>query len=181
MGMPAATSYWTRDAVLALPEDGNRYELVHGELLVTPSPRLGHQDVLARLFLILADYVRRNDLGKILWSPADISWGPDILVQPDLFVIAPEQAAARDWTAVTRLSLVVEVLSPSTARQDRFTKRRLYQENGVATYWIVDTDSGQVEVWTPEAVFPVIEREHVAWHSAGATEALVIELGELFG
>ena len=181
MGMPAATPYWTRDAVLALPDDGNRYELVHGELLVTPSPRIWHQRILARLFAAIHDHVARHALGTVLWSPADISWGPDILVQPDLFVIAPEQAAARDWTEVSRLSLVVEVLSPSTARQDRFTKRRLYQENSVATYWIVDAEAGQVEVWTPEAVFPVIERERVAWHPAGAAEPLVIELGELLG
>ncbi len=181
MGMPAATPYWTRDAVLALPDDGNRYELVHGELLVTPAPRLGHQDILARLFSALHGYLSRHALGKVLWSPADISWGPDILVQPDLFVIAPQQADARDWPEITDLSLVVEVLSPSTARQDRFTKRRLYQENGVAAYWIVDAEAGQVEVWTPEAVFPVIERERVAWHPAGAVDPLVIELGELFG
>ncbi len=181
MGMPTATPYWTRDAVLALPDDGMRYELVHGELLVTPSPRLRHQDVHARLFARLAGYIEREGAGKILSSPADISWGPDILVQPDLFVIAPGQAGARDWPEITDLSLVVEVLSPSTARQDRFTKRRLYQENGVGTYWIVDPEAGQVEVWTPEAVFPVIERERVAWHPAGAAEPLVIELEQLFG
>ena len=180
MGMPAATPYWTRDAVLALPDDGNRYELVHGELLVTPSPRLRHQDVLARLFVRRAEYVTRERAGKVLWSPADISWGPDILVQPDLFVIAPEQVGANDWAQVTRLSLVVEVLSPSTARQDRFTKRRVYQENGVGAYWIVDPDAGQVEVWTPEAYFPAVERERVAWHPAGAAEPLVIELAALF-
>jgi Uma2 family endonuclease len=75
----------------------------------------------------------------------------------------------------------VEVLSPSTARADRFTKRRLYQAQGVGTYWIVDADAGTVEVWTPEAAFPVGERERVTWHPTGAGEPLVIELAELFG
>ena len=93
MSMPALPAFYSREMVLALPDDGQRYETVHGELLVTPSPRLRHQDVLARLHRTLAEYVERHGLGKVLFSPADISWGPDILVQPDLFVIAPETKA----------------------------------------------------------------------------------------
>jgi Uma2 family endonuclease len=167
--------------VLALPEDGNRYETVWGELFVTPSPRLRHQEVVKRLLVDLESYLRRVPVGRPLQSPADISWGPDILIQPDLFVIAKEQAGATEWSEVTKLLLVVEVLSPSTARADRFTKRRLYQAQGVGTYWIVDADAGTVEVWTPEAVFPAVERERVTWHPTGAGEPLVIELAELFG
>lgn len=118
-------------------------------------------------------------MGEVLLAPADISWGPDILVQPDLFVIAKAQAGARDWSEVTKLELVVEVLSPSSARADRFTKRRLYQVEGVATCWMVDADAGRVEVWTPDAAFPRVETERVAWRPAGADAELVIGLAEL--
>lgn len=180
MGMPAPLDFYTREMVLALPEDGNRYETVWGELLVTPSPRMRHQVILMRLVELLAPYLRREPIGLLLASPADISWGPDILVQPDLFVISSEQAAARDWSEVTKLALVVEVLSPSSARADRFTKRRLYQAQGVGTYWVVDADAGTVEVWTPEAAFPVIEPERVTWSPTGSSAPLVVELAELF-
>jgi Uma2 family endonuclease len=180
MGMPAPLEFYTREMVLALPEDGNRYETVWGELLVTPSPRVRHQVVLMRLVEELAPYLRREPVGLLLASPADISWGPDILVQPDLFVIAKEQAGARDWPEITRLELVVEVLSPLSARADRFTKRRLYQAQGVGTYWVVDAEAHKVEVWTPGAALPRIETERVRWRPAGAGEGLEIELAELF-
>ena len=82
MGMPAPL-YYTADMVRALPEDGNRYELVYGELLVSPSPRLWHQALVGRFFLALSEYLRAHPVGHALTSPADISWGPDVLVQPD--------------------------------------------------------------------------------------------------
>ena len=85
-----------------------------------------------------------------------------MLVQPDVFVVPTEQARALDWSAVHDLLLVAEVLSPSTPRHDRFTKRRRYQEAGVPLYWIVDGDGRQVEVWTPGDAFPRIERDRLA-------------------
>lgn len=68
----------------------------------------------------------------------------------------------------------------STARADRFTKRRLYQEGGVPCYWIVDPDAQCVEVWTPQGAFPAVECEAVVWTPLGATEPLTLQLGELF-
>ncbi len=91
-----------------------------------------------------------------------------------------EEARTLDWREMTTLLLAVEVLSPSTARADRFTKRRLYQEVGVPTYWIVDPDRRCVEVWTPAAAFPAIEWAAVSWRPAGAAEALTLRLEELF-
>jgi Uma2 family endonuclease len=84
-------------------------------------------------------------------APADISWGRDVLLQPDVFVVPVEQARALDWKAIRDLLLVAEVLSPSTPRPDRFTKRRRYQEARVPLYWIVDGDARQVEVWRSAA------------------------------
>jgi Uma2 family endonuclease len=167
--------------VRALPDDGNRYEVVHGELLVTPSPRLPHQLVVTRLATALSIYLQRHPVGVALVSPADISWGRrDVLVQPDVFVVTRDEARTGEWDRMRQLLLVVEVLSPSTARADRFVKRRRYQETGVPLYWIVDADEQQVEAWTPEAEFPRIEREALVWYPSGAASAFTLSLEELF-
>ncbi|MCZ6754824.1 MAG: Uma2 family endonuclease [Gemmatimonadales bacterium] len=176
----AAPVYYTADMVRALPDDGNRYETVHGELLVTPSPRLWHQAIVLRLTHELMDYVDRQGVGFVLASPADISWSDDTLVQPDVFVADLEEARTLDWTNVKTLLLVVEVLSPSTARYDRFTKRRLYQEVRIPEYWVVDPDKRSVEVWTPADELPRVERERVMWQPAGVGVPFVVDLDRLF-
>jgi len=179
MGM-AAPVYYTADMVRALPEDGNRYEAVFGELLVTPAPQVWHQVIVGRLLEALTAYLHRYAVGYALGSPADISWSADTLVQPDVFVADLGEVRALDWSRVKRLLLAVEVLSPATARYDRFTKRRLYQEVGVPVYWIVDPDEKLVDVWTPGDVRPVTHDECVVWSPAGAAEPLAIPLVELF-
>lgn len=179
MGM-AAPIYYTADQVRALPDDGNRYEVVHGELLVTPAPRLLHQEVVRRLLVSLSRYLESEPVAHVLPAPADISWGPDTLVQPDVFVIPLEQARTLDWVRIKDLLLVAEVLSPSSARADRFTKRIEYQRHGVPQYWVVDADQQQVEVWTPDDTAPRFERNRLVWHPAGAARAFELELWELF-
>jgi Uma2 family endonuclease len=182
MGMPDTLTpvYWTADMARRLPEDGNRYEVVYGELLVTPAPRLWHQELVRRVVVALAKYLEANPVGLVLTSPADISWGADVLVQPDVFVVPTEQARTLEWSAVRDLLLVAEVLSPSTPRHDRFTKRRRYQEAGVPLYWIVDGDERQVEVWTPGDVFPRIERDRLVWQPEEAGAPFTLSLQELF-
>jgi len=179
MAMPAPL-YYTAEMVLALPDDGNRYEAVHGELLVSPSPRALHQLVLDRLNSALAEYLKREPVGARWFAPADISWSPDTLVQPDCFVVPLDEARTLDWARMKTLLLAVEVLSPTTARADRFTKRRLYQEQRIPTYWIVDCEERSVELWTPDALFPTVERNVLHWHPAGAATPCVIALEELF-
>jgi Uma2 family endonuclease len=179
MGM-AAPIYYTAEMVRGLPDDGNRYETVHGELLVTPAPRMWHQIVVERLRDALKPYLLRHPEWHLFASPADISWAPDILVQPDLFVVPIEEVRTLDWARLRHLELVVEVLSPTTARADRFTKRRLYQEARVPAYWIVDADEHFVEVWTPEVALPRVERERVEWLPARVAEPFVLSVPELF-
>lgn len=179
MGM-AAPTYWTAEMVRALPDDSNRYEVVYGELLVTPSPRPWHEVLFERLLFALGMYLRREPVGIVLGSRADISWSPDVLVQPDVFVVPLEQARTLDWTRYRDLLLVAEILSPSTGRYDRFVKRRLYQEVGIPLYWILDGDAREVELWTPDSQFPVVERERLTWHPVGAAAPFTLELVELF-
>ncbi len=181
MGMPAAVPYYTVDEVLAFPDDGNRYELVYGELLVSPAPRLRHQRVVNRLGIALYPYCEREQLGEVFMTPADLSWGRrDILTQPDVFVLPPEYRSSAEWVDVRRVPLVAEVLSPSTARYDRFSKRLAYRDVGIPTYWILDADERLAEVWTPDAQFPSIQRNALTWHPHNASQPLQIDLAALF-
>ena len=184
MPLPAAVRaqgpYYTVDILDQLPDDGNRYEVVYGELLVTPAPRWTHQELVARLFLVVHHYLERFPFGHLVMSPADVRWGMDTGVQPDLFVVPKAVARTMDWRQIRELLLVIEVLSPSTRRADRFTKRRRYQDAGVPIYWIVDPEAQAIEVWTPEATFPTIEKATVAWAPAEAPEPLQIDIPELF-
>ncbi len=172
--------YFTVDILDQLPDDGNRYEVVYGELLVTPAPRWNHQELVARLFLALHKYLERYSFGHLVMSPADVRWGRDTGVQPDLFVVPKAVARTMDWRQIRELLLVIEVLSPSSARADRFTKRRRYQEAGVPLYWIVDPKGEAVEVWTPAATLPIISTSQVVWAPVGAEAPLVLEVAELF-
>lgn len=178
MGMPAR-HYYTAADLQTIPEDGHKYEVVHGELLVSPGPRLLHQLVVGRLVVRIGRYLEANPVG-VGFPGGDISWFEDTLVIPDLLVADLEEARTMSWEQVKTLLLVVEVLSPSSARQDRFTKRRLYQEVGIPLYWLVDADARTVEIWTPESLFPTTERDEIRWHPAGAAEPLVVSLETLF-
>src|SRR5437660_6271076 len=84
MAMPAVAHYWTPEEVRALPDDGKRYEVVAGELLVTPAPKLPHQEAVGWLYRILREYLDRVAIGHVLFSPADLTPEPGALVQPDL-------------------------------------------------------------------------------------------------
>ena len=185
MGNPEPI-YYTADMVRDLIREDRawpRYETVRGELLVTPAPRVAHRRVAFRLARRLADYLDREPVGEAFMSPADISWKlPDVLVQPDVFVIPPESSrAATDegWPGVMHLLLAAEVLSPSSTRQDRFTKRRLYQERGVPTYWVIDADDRSVEIWTTSDALPRVERERLHWHPVGAHAPFEVAIADL--
>ncbi len=171
---------WTADQLAALPDDGHRYEVVDGELLVTPSPSLAHQDAVGELFLLLAPYARRHDLHCII-APADVRFGPHRAVQPDVFVVplVDGRKVAR-LEDLRRLVLAVEVSSPSTARADRYTKRHLYQSEGVSEYWVIDLDARFVERWRPGDDMPELLVETLAWSPHEGVEPLVIDLAAFF-
>lgn len=180
MGMPDTVHRYTVDEVLAFPDDGNRYELVDGELLVTPVPDPGHQLVLGHVYAQLRSYLADyKHLAQVFFSPADITWSKERLVQPDVFVV-PRGEVSPSWSSIQTLLLVVEVVSPSSARADRLVKRHLYQRQGVATYWVVDPDARLVEVWHPEDERPEIVTDALRWRATPEADELVIELAEVF-
>ena len=184
MGMPATTEapVTTIEALLALPDDGMRHELLDGEHVVTPAPTYGHQDVLATLFAALHAAIRSRPDLKVLWGPADLVLGPGTLVQPDLFVIRVDPASPpSSWKDVGVPLVAIEILSSGTASRDRGAKRRIYQRAGVREYWIVDLDARLIERWTPSDIRPEILDERLVWSPEGEPSLLSLDLASLFG
>ena len=179
MGMPAHETYWTLEMVRALPDDGNRYEVVDGVLLVSPAPSLRHQIAVGLLYEILAPYTRQHSIGRTIMSPADIELSPTRMVQPDLFVV-PAHIETTTWHDITTLLLTIEVISPSTARWDRFDKRTSYQEKQVPEYWVVDLDARSFERWTPGDHRPELFNRELVWHPAATVPSLTVDLVKYF-
>ena len=172
---------WTREMVLALPDDGNRYELFDGELLVTPAPRARHQDAALALVRRLDPYVRSQGLGHLGFAPADLALEGGQLAQPDVYVVPMlGRRAPRVWKEYGIPLLVVEILSPSSARHDRITKRRRYQRTGVPEYWVVDLDARIVERWRPGDERPEVLDDVLTWQPDSTLTPLTIVLPELF-
>ncbi|HEY7028727.1 MAG TPA: Uma2 family endonuclease [Gemmatimonadales bacterium] len=179
--MPQLNAAWTAAKVRALPTDGQRYEVVNGRLLVTPAPGLLHQRAVLALALLLTEFVTRHRLGEVMISPADIQFSDRDLVQPDIFVVPMvEGRRPREWSEIRTLSLAIEVLSRSTARADRWTKRALYQGAGVTEYWILDLDARVVERWRPSDERPEILSGRIEWKTPQADDPLVIDLEAFF-
>jgi Uma2 family endonuclease len=167
MGMPARSAKrWTANEARRLNEANPlwwpRYEVIDGELLVSPAPRLLHQRAVTTLLFLLEQQLIDRPGIEVLAGPADIELEPDSTLSPDIFVFpGVEGRRARHWTEVTSLLLVVEVLSPSTARNDRVTKRDYFLRNDVGEYWIVDLDARVVERWKRGYTRPDIVRDEL--------------------
>jgi Uma2 family endonuclease len=188
MGMPVPLDptlrEWTPDRVwdeLARPDrHWPRYELVDGELLVSPGPRPDHQRVVMELLRLLDPYVAHSGVGELFTSPADIRLTPRDLLQPDVFVLPRGMdAGAKEWREVTGLLLAVEVLSPSTQRHDRVTKRAYLARHGVPDFWIADLGARTIERNGPDARVTV-HAERLAWPPAGAGEPLALDVAALY-
>ena len=188
MGMPAQVRrHWTPDDVRGLMDESRpapRYELIGGELCVTPAPGAPHQMAVFELQRGLDAYCHRERIGVVLAAPADISLTDDSVAQPDVFVV-PDSALPSDdspisWNRIRALLLVIEVISPSSARTDRVEKRELYLSNGVAEYWVVDLDGQVIEQWTPDRARPTLCRESLVWMPAGAVTPLTIDVAQFF-
>jgi Uma2 family endonuclease len=172
---------WTAELVRQLPEDDKRYEVIDGELLVSPAPGGRHQRACYVLCKTLDEFAFPHGIGVAMLAPTDIEYSPRRMVQPDVFVVSLEEAkVACDWDRVPQLLLVAEVLSLSTAVFDRRTKRRMYLDQGVPEYWIVDLHARVIERWTPTSDRPSIHDEVIEWRPFSHAPTLRIELAAYF-
>ena len=132
---------------MKLPE-GARAELIEGEILMSPSPKAKHQRIVENVFVFLRSFVEARGLGVVHIAPLDVHLTSGEVVQPDvLFVARANQSIIRDWIRGVP-DLLIEVISPEGADRDLFTKREVYERNGVPEYWIVDGEARSVEVLT---------------------------------
>lgn len=177
MLMAQQSRAWTRVDLDRLPDDGNSYEVVRGQLFVTPPPSSDHQQVIVELNRLLVGYVASQGLGDV-HQPHSVVVFEGSQVEPDLMV-RPKVVPAPLWEDAPIPLLVVEVLSPFTRRRDLVPKRSLYHDAGVAEYWIVDPERRVIRVvrqGEPDAV-----AEHsIMWHPVGAAEPLVLDVRALF-
>ncbi len=138
---------WTYRDYAALPDDGRRYEIVNGVLYMRPSPSGSHQSAALRFSLHLFNHVEAAGLGRVYIAPFDVELGPNVVVQPDVFVLLNEGLEKYTESRVIGApDLVVEVSSPGTAIHDRNRKYRVYAKAGVPEYWIADPGTQTVEV-----------------------------------
>jgi len=180
MHMATRVKRWTLDEVHSLADDGNKYELIHGELFVTPPPSVEHETILGRLSALLVPYVAKHDLGMV-YHPRAVVRVQGSEAEPDLMVRRPPSEQLRnDWDRVAIPLLVIEVLSPYTRRRDHMQKRDWYAEIGVVEYWIVDPEQRAVRVIKRGADESLVV-DTLRWHPSGADSPLVIDLGRLFG
>ncbi|MGI8656788.1 MAG: Uma2 family endonuclease [Pyrinomonadaceae bacterium] len=137
----------------SLPEDGNRYELIDGDLYVSRAPHINHQFAISNLLYAIKDYLNRNPIGKVIPEPGVIFSDYDAVI-PDVVYVSNERfdkiVANGKFTAAP--DLVIEILSPGSEneRRDRNVKRRLYSVRGVREYWIVDVHASVVEIYRPQ-------------------------------
>jgi Uma2 family endonuclease len=138
----------TYDDLLATPDDGQRYEIIGGELFVSPSPGIPHQRVALHMAVEIEAFIRRKDLGEVFVAPVDVKLTEHDIVVPDLVFVSRERASIiRDRAIEGAPDLLVEILSPSSKGRDRVRKSALYATSGVREYWIVDPDRSTVETY----------------------------------
>jgi len=171
---PYTIEMWER-----LPTDGNRYELLDGELIVTPMAQPPHQVVVGRLTTRLVAYLEAHQAGTA-WPGGDVFFDKHNVLEPDLIaVVGGDPLKLKRWKDLPDPALAVEVLSPSSARYDRGRKREKHLARA-AEYWIVDIESRLVEVWRPGDERPLVVRDRVAWRPRPDLPPLEIALADLF-
>jgi Uma2 family endonuclease len=179
--MAIETASWTREDLERFPRDGNRYEVLDGELLVTPQAAADHQYVSLRLGAALYNYCNSHGTGLAM-GPGAVIFGKSEL-QPDLEVLpAGLHLRGKKWEALPYPTLAVEILSPFSASRarDLDTKRKAYLELGIPVYWVVDLDKRCVHVWSNGRAETIVT-DVLHWHPDPAIVAFRLPLDELFG
>jgi Uma2 family endonuclease len=172
---------WDYSDYARLPDDGNRYEVIDGELLVTPSPSPMHQRILARLLMVLDAYVERHGLG-VVFPDVDLLFQAGQFLRPD-FLVVPESSRP----GITRRgiemapSLVVEILSPTSGSIDLVKKPARYGDFGIPEYWVIDPDERCAWVWRFAEGASEGDRVvgRLEWRPAGVSEPLVVDLEQV--
>jgi Uma2 family endonuclease len=172
---------WSYAEYARLPDDGNRYEVIDGEVLVTPAPSTGHQHVVGRLYRRIIEYVEAHGLGYVLFD-VDVLFVTGQFLRPDLvFIPKGGREGLTDRGVEVPPGLIVEVLSPSSRSIDLVRKPARYGDFGVPVYWVVDPAESVVHEWDfRESATAVRHEQSISWQPDPAIAPLVIRLDEVF-
>jgi len=179
MGMPLTVPRYTVDDLDQFPDDGWKYELVDGVLLMTPGPGVPHEFVVERIHRALAAALG-PDAGARIFTRGSVQFGKFTRMEPDLLVIPGHYTPKSVWDDMRDWWLAVEVLSPSGRAYDLDIKRPAYLALGVAEVWLVDTVALAIQVWRHGAEEPEMVTDMLRWRPPGMKQDLVIDLAEVF-
>lgn len=183
MAMPASVQVprYTAAELRRFPEDGLRYEVIHGDLFVTPAPGTVHQRAVLELGARLKAYLEAHGLGEALIAPYEVEFAKDTAVQPDVLVILNDRAHQLTRKRLMGApSLAVEVISYSSKRTDRLQKRALYVDEGAEEYWVVDPGLARVERWRAHGNVPEVLTDRLLWAPRPDAPAFELDLGAFF-
>ena len=181
MLMAALVPRYTAAEVRRFPDDRLRYEVIRGELFVSPAPGTPHQRAVVELTVRLHAYLKTHNLGEVLPGPFEVEFTKDSAVQPDVIVILQAQRKRLSRKRLTGAPAVaIEIISYSSKRTDRLQKRQFYQDEGVSEYWIVDLEQRHVERWRPGDTVPEVLTERLTWQPASRIPAFDLDLPALF-
>jgi len=167
----------------ALPVDGQRYEIIDGELFVTPAPGMPHQEVAGELYFRLKSYLSGSDVGKVMISPSDVWRGERSRnrVQPDVFVVRRTGGIRAEYPFHLRdVLLAVEVVSPGNPLLDYQIKRELYQREGVGEYWVIDPEARILSRWIGRDEPGETISLELRWKPDGLETEFVLNLPQFF-
>jgi Uma2 family endonuclease len=178
MGMALTVPRYTVEDLEHFPDDGNRYELLDGMLLVTPSPGVPHQAVATRIAAELTMGLRPSGAAHV-FAPGAISLPPGTQLEPDVLVVPARFSLESKWQEITEHWLAVEVLSRSSLVYDREFKRDAYLTIGVREVWLVDTRDKSVEVFGTLGVGELV-RDVITWRVPTLDFDVSIDLDAVF-
>ncbi len=131
-----------------LPEGPPYFQLIGGELFMSPSPRYRHQEIVGNIFSSIREHLRRSPVGKVVIAPSDVELSPDDVYEPDIYFVSKERLGIlTEQGASGAPDLVVEVLSPGTAKLDLGPKREVYARAGVEEMWLVDERRSKIDLY----------------------------------
>lgn len=186
METKGARQRWTYSEFARLPSEGStRYEIIAGELVVTPGPSGQHQRIVGELLFRLIGFAKESDVGVVFPGPFDVLFSEGDYLEPDILFVGKDRShLVSDRGVEGPPDLVVEILSPSTATRDRGIKLDRYRFYGVPEYWVVDPEERIIEVWDlaggatePTTLGP---QDTLRWTPPGAGATLELALEDLF-
>ena len=181
--IPAGEFRLTYQDYLELPDDGKRYEIIEGDLHLTPAPVPRHQKVSQRILYELMTALEKKGRGDVFMAPIDVLFDESNIVQPDLvYIPAKNSGMIGDKNIQGVPYLVVEILSQYSRRRDVLVKSRLYARFGVPFYWIVDPDIDRIEVFQLKGGFyePVAVASSPQEFEPPGLDGVVLDLSEIF-